>query len=90
MGPRALVPATACITSLCVAYKIIFTGFDLVISTPTAKLPNLIPSQIFRLYGISFSIETHTHTHTLTQAQHGLCNTEPVLPVSLLPGTGHQ
>ena len=29
-------------------------------------------------------------TRTPTQAQHGLCNTEPVLPMSLLPGTGQQ
>ena len=43
---------TACIMSLRVACKIILVDFNLAVSTLTAKLPNLIPCQIFRLYGI--------------------------------------
>ena len=43
---------TACSTMLlCVAYEIILAGFNFVVSTPTAKPPNIIPRQIFRLYG---------------------------------------
>ena len=44
---------TTCITSLHVVYKIILPDFNLAVSTSTAKLPNLILCQIFRLYGIS-------------------------------------
>ena len=43
---------TACIMSLCIAYEIILADFNLMVSIPTAKLPNLIPHQIFRLYGM--------------------------------------
>ena len=32
----------------------ILADFNLAVSTPTAKLPNLNPRQIFRLYGIKF------------------------------------
>ena len=31
--------------------RIILTNFNLAVSTPTTKLPNLISCQIFRLYG---------------------------------------
>ena len=44
---------TTCITSLHVVYKIILADFNLAVSMSTAKLPNLILCQIFRLYGIS-------------------------------------
>ena len=43
---------TACIMSLYVACKRILADFNLTVSTPTAKLPNLIPRLIFWLYGI--------------------------------------
>ena len=33
------------------AAKIILANFNLAVSTPTAKPPNLNPRQIFRLYG---------------------------------------
>ena len=40
------------ITSLRVLWaKMILADFNLVVSTQTAKPPNLIPHQIFRLYG---------------------------------------
>ena len=45
MGARALLRA------LCVAYEIILADFNLVVSTTTTKPPNLIPHQIFHLYG---------------------------------------
>ena len=32
--------------------KMILVNFNLVVSIPTPKLPNLIPRQIFRLYGM--------------------------------------
>ena len=48
--------ATACITSLRIAYEIILADFNLAVSTLAAKPPNLIPHQIFRLYGISLVI----------------------------------
>ena len=35
------------------AANIILADFNLAVSTPTAKPPNLNPRQIFRLYGIS-------------------------------------
>ena len=47
--------ATACITSLHVPGE--NTGFNLAVSNPTAKPPNLIPRQIFRLYGIPMGNE---------------------------------
>ena len=36
------------------AAKIILADFNLAVSTPIAKPPNLNPCQIFRLYGITF------------------------------------
>ena len=42
--------ATACIMPLHITYEIVLGGVNFVISTPTAKPPNLIPQQIFRLY----------------------------------------
>ena len=41
------------------AANIILADFNLAVSTPTAKLPNLNPHQIFRLYGI-FSVPLAT------------------------------
>ena len=43
--------AIACIESLRVASKIILANFNLAVTTLTAKPPNLIPHQIFQLYG---------------------------------------
>ena len=37
------------------AAKIILADFNLAVSTPIAKPPNLNPCQIFRLYSITFS-----------------------------------
>ena len=48
--PGGAKSATACITSLHVVGRIILVDFNLAVSTPTAKLPNLIPRQIFLLY----------------------------------------
>ena len=42
--------ATASITSLSIAYEIILADFNLLVSTPIAKLPNFTPHQIFWLY----------------------------------------
>ena len=50
--PGGAKSATACITSLRVAGEIILADFNLTVSTLTAKPPNLIPWQIFRLCGI--------------------------------------
>ena len=36
-------------------------NFNLVVSTPTAKLPNFNPRQIFRLYGIVQCTGVHRH-----------------------------
>ena len=44
--------------------KVILADFDLAVLTPTAKPPNLIPCQIFRLYGIQEGLgrwSKHTH-----------------------------
>ena len=49
-GPIAL-QHVLCLT--CCAAKIILANFNLEVSAPTAKPPNLNPCQIFRLYGIS-------------------------------------
>ena len=47
-GTQAVANSTAaCITSLHVAGKNNIGGFSLAVSTLTAKLPNLIPYQIF-------------------------------------------
>ena len=43
--------ATACIMSLRVLQATIMVDFNLAVSTQTAKPSNLIPRQIFRLYG---------------------------------------
>ena len=51
--------ATACITSLHVAGKIIMSHFNLVVSTLTAKPPNLVSRQIFQLYGMQFHLATY-------------------------------
>ena len=55
-APGGAKSATACIMSLRVAgagaAEIILADFNLAVSTPTAKPPNLNPHQIFRLYGI--------------------------------------
>ena len=40
--------------------KIILADFNLVVSTPTAKPPNLNPCQIFRVYG-TFYLLTSLH-----------------------------
>ena len=47
-GPRALLHA---LHHYALRVKIILADFNLAVSTPTAKPPNLIPRQIFRLYG---------------------------------------
>ena len=47
--PRALLHALCHYT---LRAKIILADFNLAVSTQTAKLPNLIPRQIFRLYGM--------------------------------------
>ena len=47
--PRALLHA---LRHYALWAEIILADFNLVVSTPTAKPPNLIPRQIFRLYGI--------------------------------------
>ena len=39
--------------------KIILVDFNLVVSTLTAKLPNLIPRQIFQLYGTCILLLCH-------------------------------
>ena len=49
MGPRALLHA---LHHYVLQAKIILVDFNLAFSTPTAKPPNLIPCQIFWLYGI--------------------------------------
>ena len=38
--------------SLHVVYEIVLADLNLAVLIPTAKLPNLIPRQIFQLYGI--------------------------------------
>ena len=50
MGPRVLLHALR----HCVVYEIILANFKLAVSTSNAKPPNLIPSQIFRLYANAF------------------------------------
>ena len=52
-GPRALLLV---LRHYMLWMKIILVDFNLAVSTPTAKPPNLIPHQIFRLYGISKAI----------------------------------
>ena len=47
--PRALLHA---LRHYALQAKIILADFNLVVSTQTAKPPNLIPRQIFRLYGM--------------------------------------
>ena len=50
--PGGAKSTTACITSLRpLQAKIILADFNLLVSTQTAKPPNLIPRQIFQLYG---------------------------------------
>ena len=44
--------ATACITSLCAVGENKLADFNLAVSTPTTKPPNLIPCQIFSLYSM--------------------------------------
>ena len=52
-APGGAKSARACITSLrALQAKIILADFNLAVSTQTAKPPNLIPHQIFRLYGM--------------------------------------
>ena len=52
-APGGAKSATVCITSLReLQAKIILVDFNLAVSTQTAKLPNLIPHQIFRLYSM--------------------------------------
>ena len=43
--------------SLHIQYEIILADFNLEVSTLTDKLPNLIPRQIFRLYGTQYKME---------------------------------
>ena len=47
-GPRVLLHA---LHHYALQAKIILVNFNLAVSTPTAKPPNLIPHQLFRLYG---------------------------------------
>ena len=49
MGTGGAKSASACITSL----RIVGENKDLAVSTQTAKPPNLIPRQLFRLYSMS-------------------------------------
>ena len=53
MGPRALLHALHHYAS----QKIILADFNLAVSTPTAKPPNLNPCQIFQLYGSCSVVE---------------------------------
>ena len=48
-GPRVLLHA---LRHYALRVKIILADFNLAVSTPTAKPPNLIPRQIFRLYSM--------------------------------------
>ena len=53
--PGGAKSATPCITSLRLLWaKIILADFNLAVSTQTAKPPNLIPRQIFQLYGNAY------------------------------------
>ena len=67
---KSLWIATSCITSSCIVgkynigSKFYFGGFIWGVTTPTAKPPNLIPHQNFRLYGIM------CHLKNQLQAQH--------------------
>ena len=67
---KSLWIATSCITSSCIVgkynigSKFYFGGFIGGVTTPTAKPPNLIPHQNFRLYGIM------CHLKNQLQAQH--------------------
>ena len=51
--PGGAKSATACITSLCIVGEKNLADINLVVSIQTAKPPNLILRQIFRLYGIT-------------------------------------
>ena len=63
--PGGAKSATACITSLrTLQAEIILVDFNLAVSTQTAKPPNLIPRQIFRLYGTYIHTHSHTYIHT--------------------------
>ena len=55
-APDGTKGTTACITLLRVAGENNISGFNLAVSTQTAKPPNLIPHQIFQLYGIQIKI----------------------------------
>ena len=50
-GPKALLHALRHVLGA----KILLVDFNLAVSTPTAKLPNLIPCQIYRLYSMYHS-----------------------------------
>ena len=50
--PGGDMSVTTCIMSLCLWVKIILVYSNLVDSTLTTKLPNSIPRQILRLYGM--------------------------------------
>ena len=66
-APDRAKSATACITSLCVASKMILAGFNLAVSTLTPKLPNLIPHQIFQLYGMRIILASIWTEHGIFQ-----------------------
>ena len=51
--PRALLHA---LRHYALRTKITLADFNLAVSTPTTKLPNLIPRQLFRLYGMYFTL----------------------------------
>ena len=58
--------ATTCTMSLHVAYEIILADFNLAVSTLTAKSQNIIPHQIFWLYGNNTVIRTLSSTRVQT------------------------
>ena len=58
-----------CVLRIASAANIILADFNLAVSTPTAKLPNLNPRQIFRLYGI---LEGGVPVHLCTRGSGGL------------------
>ena len=54
--------------------KIILEDFNLVVLTPTAKLPDLIPHQIFQLCSILAPHFLATHTHCTSIAKNSVAN----------------
>ena len=76
--PGGAKSATACITSLHVWVKII-----LAVSTLTSKLPNLIPRQIFRLYGSYCGLIIKTKPSCITECNINLLNSTHSLECNL-------